>query len=633
MSVFIYLYIIFLVYVGNESNALLTDCAYQNDTLTFTNSTSLYTLICDSSSIACIILQCFFSNNAISLYLLVIPLFGVFALLCCCLLCPCMICICLSACCATRKKYSLDNVPVVLATSQMNRNVYENSVLSDTHGSTNQMPMSTITSSGDRPLNDSSIIYESFKLDGRSQSTGSNLKNQTMHESPQQRFKKAAPPYSEPNVVSPTSTMELIMANDYSDRDEDLHDDSTIYDEVSDIYRAYELGRNLNKVSESMYQQITENHTVKDDYKTAVIVLNSTERNNVGNDYEVVFEKVPDSNLDKTNFFKQQAGLKIPSKDISTIYNEMSKSNFREINRKTLSPQEKLSEAQFFDTFKGNWASNYGDIPVAIRALNNSENTDEVVGVLREAAVMGQFYHPNILKLFGVVTLGKPYLIVTELHKDQLDSFLFKLNKSPIEKSKFPTLLHKFCIEICLGMEYLSNLKFIHRDLASRNVLLTINLSCRIADFGMCCELKTEKEYHRSSGVHIPVRWTAPESIFYRRFSEKSDVWSFGMTMYEVWGMSLKPWCTLTTEEVVDTLLHHNLPTPPTGCSRNIYELMIEIWNPEPENRPTFSDLCVKLNDIKLSKGIETDPMNLVGNEPSLSKYLYLDLQKRYKTK
>ena len=226
--------------------------------------------------------------------------------------------------------------------------------------------------------------------------------------------------------------------------------DSAIYEEVSDIYMAYEKGENLQEENESLYQK-AEVTTVLDDYKTAVIVLNCAERNKLNDNYDDVFTKVPGSHLGRDSFFKQKADLKIPPKDLSVIYDDMSRSNFREINRKTLSPQKILSQTPFYDIFKGNWASNYGDIPVAIRVLNDSENGELGVSLLREATVMGQFDHPNILKLFGVVTLGKPFYVITEVHKDQLDTFLFKLNKSSIDRSKFPTLLHKFCIEICHG--------------------------------------------------------------------------------------------------------------------------------------------------------------------------------------
>ena len=629
--------IIFAIFVGLECNALFTDCTLRgsNTSLAFDNYTSpLNSITCTSNGFVCVILSCFISEPiaVISLFTL-----AMFVVCCCCLIFPSTVCGCVCCWCSrrhrrlNRRKSINSNIPVILSSPHIHQMAsYQNSVVSDTVLSSNvnqPVHMSTIRSSNSRvSANSGSIVYESFKFDGRSQmiaSSGSDMRYQAIPEKGDRS--------SYLDYMSPTSTTSLIVANDYMDKGDEYRDNSAIYEEVSDIYMAYEKGENLQEENESLYQK-AEVTTVLDDYKTAVIVLNCAERNKLNDNYDAVFTKVPGSHLGRDSFFKQKADLKIPPKDLSVIYDDMSRSNFREINRKTLSPQKILSQTPFYDIFKGNWASNYGDIPVAIRVLNDSENGELGVSLLREATVMGQFDHPNILKLFGVVTLGKPFYVITEAHKDQLDTFLFKLNKSSIDRSKFPTLLHKFCIEICQGMEYLSRLNFIHRDLACRNIYITINLSCRIADFGMCRELKKEQEYHRSSGTHIPVRWTAPESVFYQRYSDKSDVWSYGMTMYEIWGMSLKPWFALTTEEVVDTLLQHKLPTPPTGCPMSVYELMIDIWDPDPENRPNFSGLLTRLKVIKLSKGIETDQMNIVGNEPSLSKGLYLDLQQKYKS-
>ena len=637
---FLFTYPIILVIIaGLESNALFTDCTLRgsNISLGFNNYTSpLSSIACTSNAITCVILSCFISEPiaVISLFTLVVLV----VCCCCCLILPGTVCGCVCGYGSSRhrrfyrKKNINSNIPVVLSSHVHQMASYQNSVVSDTVISSNAhqlVPMSTIRSSNSRvSTNSGSVVYESFKYDARSQmvaSSGSCMRYEAIPEKDQKGDRSSM------DFMSPTSTTSLIMANDFRDRSDEYRDNSAIYEEVSHIYMAYEKGENLQEENESLYQK-AEVTTVLDDYKTAVVVLSSSERNKLSNNYDCIFTKVPDSHLGKTNFFKQKADLKIPPKDLSVIYDDMSRSKFREINRKTLSPQKILSQTPFFDIFKGNWASNYGDIPVAIRVLNDSENGELSMSLLREVTVMGQFDHPNILKLFGVVTLGKPFYVITEVHKDQLDTFLFKLNKSPIDKSKFPTLLHKFCIEICQGMEYLSGLNFIHRDLACRNIYITINLSCRIADFGMCRELKKEQEYHKSSGTHIPVRWTAPESVFYQRYSEKSDVWSYGMTMYEIWGMCLKPWFALATEEVVDTLLQHNLPTPPTGCPKSVYELMVDIWDPDPENRPNFSGLLSSLKVIKLSKEIATNQINIVGNEPSLSKGLYLDLQQRYKS-
>ena len=619
-----------------ESFAIPTHCFLWNRTFLQyikPNSTLPLDIIpCEVGNYNCFIFTCLLIDP-IGLLLLLVLLFGVYSLVCCCITSIGILCIPV-LCCVNRRKEP--ESPVILSSTGRRHNIsYENSIMSETQmsGSVNRgFPLSIIQSSNTRRLNDNSVIlYESVRLE----STISN-RYQSIQNDPQTRSSNVpkVASYCEPNFMSPTSTTGLVMENDYAERNElQFHENSAIYEEICDIYKAYEQGENLNQQEELVCKYYARTISVSNDFRTAVIVLSSSEREKIGADYDDVFNQVPDSSLGQVNYFKQNTGFKFPPKDVCTIYDDMSKSNFREINRKTLTLDDKLSHTQFAVIFKGIWSSNNGDVPVAIKVVNESNKSEELICVLREAAVMGQFDHPNILKLFGVVTLGNPYMIITELQKDQLDYFLYKLNRSPIEKRKFPTLLHKFSIEICSGMEYLSGLKFIHRDLAARNINLTLNLSCRIADFGMCREMRNEREYYRSSGIFIPVRWASPESVFYQRYSEKSDVWSFGMTMYEIWGMGLKPWYKLETEDVVDALVKHNLPTPPTGCPRSIYELMIDIWNPVPESRPSFSDLKSQLKAIKLSNVIETDPMHLAGNDPSLAKDLYLGLQNKYSMK
>ena len=605
--------------VALESFAVSSHCILWNTTFSQylnTNSTFLLDIVpCQAGDVSCIILTCLSTDPIVLLLLIAVILFGLYSLLCCCLVCSSTLFVPV-LCCVDRRKEA--ESPVILSFDGRTHNLsYENSIMSETQLSVNRgLPMSNIQSSNSRRSNiNSTILYESVLMEPCSSSRYQSIRNE-----PQTSF-TSVPKVSSDTDANPKSLTCL--------KNNEARDDCAIYEEISEIYRAYEQGASLSQEEELVYQYAGSN-TVINDYKTAVIVLSSSARDKLGNDYDYVFNKVPDSSLGQISYFKQNQGFKLPSKEVCSIYDDMSTSNFREINRKTLIINDKFSHTQFAVIFKGIWSSNYGDIPVAIKVLNDSIKSEETICVLREAAVMGQLDHPNILKLFGVVTLGKPYLIVTELQKDQLDYFLYKLNRSPIEKCKFPTLLLKFCIEICSGMEYLSGLKFIHRDLAARNIFITINLSCRIGDFGMCREMRNEQEYYRSSGIFVPVRWSSPESVFYQRYSEKSDVWSFGMTMYEIWGMGLKPWFNLETGEVVDTLLQHILPTPPTGCPKSVYELMVQIWNPDPEGRSNFSDLKLQLNAIRLSNVIEIHPMNLPGNDPLLTKDLYLELQNKY---
>ena len=179
-------------------------------------------------------------------------------------------------------------------------------------------------------------------------------------------------------------------------------------------------------------------------------------------------------------------------------------------------------------------------------------------------------------------------------------------------------------------MEHLSEKHFIHRDLAAMNVLVAKDLSCRIAYFGMSRELNSDSDYYTSSGGRIPLRWTAPEAVFYQKYSEKSDVWSFGMTLFEIWSLGDKPWGNDTTNEViVEGLSVGRKLSPPTGCPRDVYSIMVDTWIMDPSSRPTFSRIYSNLTNISSPdpSSVSTDPSHCLGNDPILSKDLFLDLQ------
>ena len=584
---------------------------------------------CNLADFTCIVQTCFL-NDGFGIFLLVgFSTLVLLIILITCAVCFGLPCMCISFC-ILRRKHSTVPSPLISRYTRRGRDLsFQNSNL----GTIDRSIILSETSDHNKSQISDSIMYESFHLGEHTMSNSA--KNPGKHI---KEMKNAKPKYSrqkkssttaEPLPTS-TSTTGLTIGNDkIGDEGYGFDGDSVVYEEVLTIYEAFEKGKDLNQENDSMSRMALDTN-VKKDWKTATIVLSNSERGSVGNNYDCVFRDAPKQSSGETTYFRRESQFMNPSTDISTIFNDMADLKIREINRKTLSFDEKLGHGNFAIVYKGTWASNYGDIPVAVKVINKHNQTDQLVGVLREAAAMAQFDHPNILKLLGVVTLGNPCVIVSELMKDQLVYFLYKLNRSPIAKSKFPSLLLKFCSDICLGMEYLAGMKFVHRDLAARNVLVAMNLNCRIADFGLCRELKKELDYYKASGGSIAVRWAAPESVFYQRYNEQSDVWSFGMTMYEIWTLGVKPWHTLTTEAVIDILLKHSLPTPPTGCPPNIYELMIEIWNQDPESRPSFKEIKHKLKAIKLPTPTSAEPAHIPGNDPALAKDMYPTLQKKY---
>lgn len=146
-------------------------------------------------------------------------------------------------------------------------------------------------------------------------------------------------------------------------------------------------------------------------------------------------------------------------------------------------------------------------------------------------------------------------------------------------------------------MSYLEERRVVHRDLAARNVLVGDDLTCKVADFGLARLLKDDV-YSPSSGSKIPVKWTAPEAANYRVFSQKSDVWSFGILLYEVFTYGQCPYEGMTNHETLQQISRgYRLPRPAV-CPAEVYMLMVECWKGSPEERPTFATLREKLNAI-----------------------------------
>ena len=298
-----------------------------------------------------------------------------------------------------------------------------------------------------------------------------------------------------------------------------------------------------------------------------------------------------------------------------------------EIDKKNLIMEGQISHGQFGIVYRANHTTNQGSVKVAVKTLKDSTNQEVELGFRREALILGQFHHPNVLKLIGVVS-GSPYMIVTELLKSELRELLIKLKEAELDRFLLPPLLLQFCHNIADGMTYLAEMQFVHRDLATRNVLVAKDLTCRIADFGMSRQINVDDGCYNSKGGYIPLRWSAPEAIFFKTYSEKSDVWSFGMTMYEIWSLGERPWPNSSNEEILNSLSIDSKLPPPTGCNIDVYKTMIKTWHKDKAKRPAFSEVLKMIVEIKLPPPApKTDPALIIGNDPKLSVDLYKSLQ------
>uniref|UniRef100_A0A8C5SRA7 Protein kinase domain-containing protein n=2 Tax=Elapidae TaxID=8602 RepID=A0A8C5SRA7_LATLA len=160
---------------------------------------------------------------------------------------------------------------------------------------------------------------------------------------------------------------------------------------------------------------------------------------------------------------------------------------------------------------------------------------------------MGQFDHPNVVHLEGVVTRGKPVMIVIEyMENGALDAFLRK------HDGQFTVIqLVGMLRGIAAGMRYLADMGYVHRDLAARNILVNSNLVCKVSDFGLSRVIEDDPEaVYTTTGGKIPVRWTGPEAIQYRKFTSASDVWSYGIVMWEVMSYGERPYWDMSNQDV-----------------------------------------------------------------------------------
>ncbi|KAI5089905.1 ephrin type-A receptor 6 isoform X2 [Silurus meridionalis] len=235
------------------------------------------------------------------------------------------------------------------------------------------------------------------------------------------------------------------------------------------------------------------------------------------------------------------------------------------------------------------------EIPVAIKTLKGGYTERQRRDFLREASIMGQFDNPNIIRLEGVVTKSRPVMIVVEyMENGSLDSFLRK------HDGHFTVIqLVGMLRGIASGMMYLSDIGYVHRDLAARNILVDDNLVCKVSDFGLSRVLEDDPEAsYTTTGGKIPIRWTAPEAIQYRKFSSASDVWSYGIVMWEVMSYGERPYWEMSNQDVILSIEEgYRLPAP-MGCPVALHQLMVHCWQKERSRRPRFHDILSFLDKL-----------------------------------
>lgn len=263
-----------------------------------------------------------------------------------------------------------------------------------------------------------------------------------------------------------------------------------------------------------------------------------------------------------------------------------------EIERKSIKLLKKLGAGQFGEVFEGRWNETTS---VAVKTLK--PGTMDAEDFLREAQLMKRLRHPKLIQLYAVCTMEEPIYIITELMNN--GSLLEYLNKDKGVTLGISQQI-EMAAQVAAGMAFLELQNYIHRDLAARNVLVGENNVCKVADFGLARVFMKENEnvYEAKEGSKFPVKWTAPEAINDHKFTIKSDVWSFGILLYEIMTFGQMPYPAMSNYQVVHQVPQgYRMPNPP-NCPKVMYDIMADCWKEKENDRPTFETLQWKLEDL-----------------------------------
>ncbi|XP_051946256.1 tyrosine-protein kinase Mer-like [Xyrauchen texanus] len=275
------------------------------------------------------------------------------------------------------------------------------------------------------------------------------------------------------------------------------------------------------------------------------------------------------------------------------------------ILRNLLSIGKVLGEGEFGSVMEGLLRQPDGTSEkVAVKTMKlDNFSQREIEEFLNEAACMKDFQHRNVIRLLGVcLEVGsghfpKPMVVLPFMKYGDLHSFLLRsrLRDSPYLSIQ---MLLMFMIDIALGMEYLSNRNFLHRDLAARNCMLRDDMSVCVADFGLSKKIYSGDYYRQGSFAKMPVKWIAVESLADRVFTVKSDVWAFGVTMWEIATRGMTPYPGVQNQEMYDYLLEGSRLKQPNDCLDELYDIMFSCWSADPVARPDFTQVRERLENL-----------------------------------
>ncbi|XP_042263641.1 NT-3 growth factor receptor [Thunnus maccoyii] len=274
------------------------------------------------------------------------------------------------------------------------------------------------------------------------------------------------------------------------------------------------------------------------------------------------------------------------------------------IKRRDIILKRELGEGAFGKVFLAecyNLSPTKDKMLVAVKTLKDP-NLSARKDFQREAELLTNLQHDHIVKFYGVCVDGDPLIMVFEYMKHgDLNKFLrahgpdamILVDGQPLQSNGelgLSQMLH-IATQIASGMVYLASQHFVHRDLATRNCLVGNGLLVKIGDFGMSRDIYSSDYYRVGGHTMLPIRWMPPESIMYRKFSTESDVWSFGVILWEIFTYGKQPWFQLGNNEVIECITQGRVLERPRICPKEVYDIMLGCWQREPQQRLNIKDI------------------------------------------
>uniref|UniRef100_A0A8C8ANA9 Tyrosine-protein kinase receptor n=1 Tax=Otus sunia TaxID=257818 RepID=A0A8C8ANA9_9STRI len=278
-------------------------------------------------------------------------------------------------------------------------------------------------------------------------------------------------------------------------------------------------------------------------------------------------------------------------------------SELKEIPRKNISLLRALGHGAFGEVYEGTVVGIAGDpnpLQVAIKTLPEVCSEQDEMDFLMEALIISKFNHQNIVQCIGVSLQTLPRFILLELMAGgDMKSFL-RQNRPRVNQPSTLTMqdLLNIARDIACGCKYLEENHFIHRDIAARNCLLTCTGAGRIAkigDFGMARDIYRASYYRKGGRAMLPVKWMPPEAFLEGIFTSKTDTWSFGVLLWEIFSLGYMPYPCKTNQEVLEFVTSGGRMDPPKNCPGPVYRIMTQCWQHSPEYRPNFSTILERI--------------------------------------